>query len=519
MVNLDLKPHTKRLLDNGRWQLVGIVLLSIILRAWGIDFGLPYIYHPDESVGVTIAQNMFKTGDLNPHFFHWPSLIFYINAAAYGPYYLVGKLAGIFQSPVDIPGPVLNAMASGWTPMATTYMLGRMVTALFGIAAVVMVFLIGRDLTNDRRVGLLAALFTSISPTHVSNSRYIAPDTLSVFFVLLSLWGSIQVFREGKTRHYLIAGLAAGFSASTKYNGALVILVLVLAHFIRHRTRGFGKRDLYLAVVLSAVAFFITTPFALLGFKEFWAALQFDAQHYASGHPGMEGDTLNWYLTYLWQTEGPVSLLAVLGILWGVRTRRKQIALLAAFPLTYFVFISRFIVRNDRTILLLIPFLFLMASILLIDWYKQARMARAKLLAVAVCGILVLSLAVPLVKTARRGIRISSVDSRETARIWIAENLTDGARVAVESYAPYVDPQDFSVQGFSNGLIEHDPMWYVGHNFDYLVFSEGAFGRFFSDPIQYSDQVSQYQALFQAFKLVALFTDGGYEVRIYRIAE
>ena len=518
MANPNLKPHTKNLLKNGRWLLVGIVLLTIFLRVWGLAFGLPYIYHPDESVGVTIAQNMFKTGDLNPHFFHWPSLFFYINAIAYGPYYLVGKLAGVFANPIDIPGPRLNVMASGWTPMPTTYLLGRSVTAIFGIAAVMIVFQIGQHLTNDRRIGLLAALWTAISPTNVSNSRFIAPDTLTVFFVLLSFWGSVQVLRQGKTRHYLIAGIAAGLSASTKYNSALVVLVLVSAHFLRYRTKGFRERNLYLAVFLSAISFMLTTPYALLDFKEFWAALQFDAQHYASGHPGMEGNTLSWYLTYLWRIEGPVSLLAVLGVLWGLHIRSKPITLLAAFPMTYFVFISRFIVRNDRTLLPLIPFLFLLASSLSIDCYEWAKKEKGKLLTAIVCGAVALSLAIPLVETVQQGIRITTVDSRETGRIWIAENLPDGARVAVESYAPYVNPQDYSVQGF-DGLIDHDSEWYIRHDFDYLVFSGGAFSRFFNDPDKYSDQVSQYQELFQAFEMVKLFTDGGFEVRIYHVTE
>jgi len=82
------KVRTDNLAQNAKWLLIGVTLLAISLRIWGINFGLPYLYHPDEPVGVRIAQRMFKTGDLNPHFYHWPSLTFYINALAYIPYYL-----------------------------------------------------------------------------------------------------------------------------------------------------------------------------------------------------------------------------------------------------------------------------------------------------------------------------------------------------------------------------------------------------------------------------------------------
>ena len=57
-----------------RWALVGLIVLGAGLRVWGITFGLPYLYHPDEPLGVSVAINMVKTGDLNPHFFGYGSL-------------------------------------------------------------------------------------------------------------------------------------------------------------------------------------------------------------------------------------------------------------------------------------------------------------------------------------------------------------------------------------------------------------------------------------------------------------
>jgi len=115
-------------------------------------------------------------------------------------------------------------------------------------------------------------------------------------------------------------------------------------------------------------------------------------------------------------------------------------------------------------------------------------------------------------------IRLTTVDSRETARIWIASNLSRGVRIAIESYAPYVDPQYFSVHGF-NGLADHTPEWYIDNGFDYLVFSQGAFGRFYQDLARYSNRISQYEDLFSAFDMVRTFTDGEYEVRIYRVVK
>jgi len=384
---------------------------------------------------------MFKTGDLNPHFFDWPSLTLYINALAYIPYYLGGKMMGVFHSPADIPGPIILAMGVGQVPMSTTFLLGRILTATFGSAAVALVFLSGRQLTKKTTVGLLAALMMAISPTSVANSRFITPDTFLVFFVLLSFWGSVGIFQQGETRHYIVAGIASGLAASSKYNGALIVLSVVLGHFLRCGLRGFKERRLYLTLALSAAAFFVTTPFALLDHQKFLANLQVVARHYATGHAGMEGNTLNWHLAYLWRVEGPVALLAVLEVLRGIYARSKQTVLLSAFPLVYFSFISSFVVRNDRTLLPLTPFLFVLASSLLVNLFRQTN-TRCR-----------------------------------------------------------------------------TPDWYTANGFEYLIFGQGMFGRFYREPDRYSNEVSQYEDLFRAFDMVRTFTDGGYEVRIYHVTE
>jgi hypothetical protein len=66
-------------------------------------------------------------------------------------------------------------------------------------------------------------------------------------------------------------------------------------------------------------------------------------------------------------------------------------------------------------------------------------------------------------------------------------------------------------------MIDHDPEWYSEQGFDYLIFSQGMYGRFYQEPQRYGSQVSEYDKLFGRFQSVRLFKDGGYEVRVYRV--
>jgi len=168
------------------------------------------------------------------------------------------------------------------------------------------------------------------------------------------------------------------------------------------------------------------------------------------------------------------------------------------------------------------PFLLLLAAFLLVQLFDKVKVIESesthRLLFTAASGLAVCSLIFPLARTVKDNLQITTVNSRETARIWADRNLPAGARIAIESYAPFVDPTRFSVQGFGR-MIDHSPDWYVDEGFEYLIFSQGMYGRFYRHPDRYSDETSQYDSYFNKFKLLKVFTDGGYEVRVYQMNE
>lgn len=504
------------------WLVGGILLLALGVRAWGLSFGLPYLYHPDEPTYVATAQQMFKTGDLNPHSFYFPSLFYDINALTYVPFYLLGSATGTTHSLADIAAPDMLASGVGISPRPATFMLGRIVSLLFGVGAVLLVYVVGRRLTGSRVVGLLGALLMAISPGNVQHSRYITPDVIQVFFILLAFWGAVLVFQKGETWHYVFAGLGVGLAASAKYNGLLIVLSLIGAHFLRHGWRGVREWRLYMTLALAPVAFFLTTPYALFDTETFMAGLETEAKHYSTGHIGMDGDTLRWYLEYLWLTGGPILLLALIEVVRGLYLRLKPVILLSIFPVVYFVFINGFAVRNDRTALPLTPFMYLLASSLLVELARlvvrhrlrpAVRVATASL-AGALVALSVTYSGVAMVETTNA--LLERVESRELARVWIAENIPPGSRVAIEAYAPYMDPKRYDVQSHLV-LSERTPEWYATNGVEYLVFSQGSYGRFYEDPARNPAMVAQYDALFNAFENIKTVNVGGYEVKVYRV--
>jgi 4-amino-4-deoxy-L-arabinose transferase-like glycosyltransferase len=500
----------------------GIVVLALGIRAWGLDFGLPSLYHPDEPTHVVIAQNMLKTGDLNPHFFDYPSLFFYIHALAYIPYFLFGKLVGIFNTASDIPYPVMHLLGVGTTTMPSTFMLGRWITVLFGVAAVVLVYMVGKQLFDRPAVGLLAAFITAVSPANVNSSRFITPNIMLTCFGVLGLYGAVMVLKRGDTRDYVLAGLGAGLAASIKYNGALLLIVLAAAHFLRTGLAGFKDKRIYMAPLLAAAVFFLTTPFALLDSEKFLHDVRADAEHYATAHFGMEGDAFGWYVDYLWTVEGLIVLPAIVAMIRGVIVRSKPLLMLSVFPVVYFIFISTFVVRNDRTVLPLLPFLALLGSSLLfyllgLVWPPNT--AAHKLAAGAVALVMAVSVVYPLWQTvARTQEGQSGVASRNAARDWINSAIAPGAHIAVEAYGPVIDDKRFKVDWVPR-VTQFSAEQYAEQGVEYVVASGGIFNRFYREPDKYPGDVQQYDTLFGQLVPVRTFPEQIYEIRVYKVPE
>ncbi len=500
------------------WLLIAIIALGLAIRVWGLGFGLPYMYHPDEGVPVVGALKMLHTGDLNPHFFHWSSLLFYLNALAYGVFFVLGLLTGRFASPTDLPLPDVETIAVGKTALPELFLISRGLTAAFGVISIFVIYRICRQFRHGEIAGLVAALWLAVEPVDVRNSQFIRPDTFVVTFVLASVFFSLRILDDPRLRNYILAGIAAGLAASFKYNAALVCLPILAAHLLRFNARGFARREIYIAAGMSALAFLVTTPFALLDLPRFVEIGPLQAASiYATGHAGAEGNTIQWYLTFLQESQGALFLLGLAGAALLFVWRERQAVVLAAFPVAYYALVNLYTVHFDETVLPVIPFLIIFAALGVARVYAvvRAHWAAPMIWRAALVALTVLVALPPLAASAQNNAHILQPDGRESARVWIENNLPHGARVALEPYAPYVDRANFTVEGFEE-ITAHPPEWYAQNGFEYIVLSYGSYGRFLENPALYAETVNRYNAFFTQLTPVARFDDSGYEVRVLR---
>ena len=249
----------------------------------------------------------------------------------------------------------------------TLYLAGRVISALAGAGTALFVFLILYG-----RVNLLGSSFgaavMAFAPGHVVHSRFQTVDVLATFFLVVSLWFALRISKpdEGdgaSDKLYMKlavwAGVFAGLSAGTKYTGilalvALVAVVLLDSRAIRWKALAFG-------VGAALLAFFITTPGALLESAKFMADFKYEMTHTQTGHGLVfagTGSGFIFHIENLFVAFGLfATLLGAVGLLRASYRRHAWAIALLAFALVYYILIGRAEVKFMRYVFPLIPVL------------------------------------------------------------------------------------------------------------------------------------------------------------------
>jgi 4-amino-4-deoxy-L-arabinose transferase-like glycosyltransferase len=410
---------------------LGLVLaLAVILRLWGLAFGLPHtLARPDEDATVAIALTFFRRS-WNPGFFDWPSLFMYASTAAFVVYFQIGRLIGWF------PYEVTFLVEASKHP-APLRLITRGLSAAAGVFTVATVHAIGLHLF-DRTTALIGAFFLAGAALHVRDSHFGVTDVAATWLVTLSFLYTVKFAQRRRRGDLIRSALLAGAAASTKYNAGLIVLPAVFAILAgsaeapeRWRVR-IGQVAFYVAIAMAA--FFAGTPYALIDRPAFLAALASISAHLRGGHAAMAGP--GWFVhlssSLRYGVGVPVLAAGLAGfVFYGWRDRRLGLLFLV-FPMAYYALIGAGETAFARYIIPVVPFLCLAAAYAVVEATRVvARWSRRPASATAFAWIAAAAAAAPsLVSAMHTDLLLSRIDSRLIAAQWIHDRYPDGVSIA-----------------------------------------------------------------------------------------
>ena len=321
-----------------RFGVVGVFIVGAILRLY--DLNLVPMHH-DEGVNGNFLLKLVRDGGFryDPENYHGPTL-----------YYFSAIIPWITK--------LLFGSATSESYGLTTFNV-RLVTVVFGLATIGLVFLLRRRLGS--LATLSAGLMLAISPGAVYLSRYYIHESLFVFFTLGIVVAAILFYDKRNPTYLTAAGASAALLFATKETamisaGVLIIalaLTLVYGHFNRtafapatpKRSRAGrsrldtvidemgGKSTLYTSVIFAVLtflavyllfysSFFQNSQGIYDSFKTF--AIWTKTGTVAHVHPRTQ------YIVWLTRQEAPLLFLGAIGAAVIVLRPKNALALFCA---------------------------------------------------------------------------------------------------------------------------------------------------------------------------------------------
>lgn len=233
--------------------LIGIMALAFVVRSIPLDAGFPQMLRsPEERWDLQRALGIAK-GDLNPGFFIYPSVHYYLMGASLRLRY----------------GSEIGADPRG--NLSTDYAhTSRSLSLLLGLVTVLGMFFAGRALRGDG-AGLLAALITAVNPIDLAITTDTTVDAGMGAFMAWAFYAILLVREKPSLWRCVLAGALAGLATGCKQPGLALFGVLFAAYFLAtldSSARPLGSRPavawtLIALLALLAVGCFLVRLFAV----------------------------------------------------------------------------------------------------------------------------------------------------------------------------------------------------------------------------------------------------------------
>ena len=415
------------------WALAAVCVIGFLFRVWNLDYSLPGVYHPDE-IPILNRALAFAKGDVNPHNFLYPSLYFYLLFAWEASFFLLGRVAGVYQSAADFQTQYFR------DPSAIV-VAARAFSVACGVLTLVAVHRLGRRLA-DPVVGVVAALFLAVSPFAIRDAHYVKLDIPVTMFTTMALAALARLVVDpsaaSSRRAWMVTGLLSGLAMSTQYYVIFLALAIaaVAAADIRRSGRWQSSAALLAWAAAGTVAGFVAgTPFFFVEFdtamRDIAGVREVDIDRALAGGGGaftslpaylhmLAVDAMGW----------PVFVCAVAGAVWLVATDWNRSIVLLVFPAAYLVFIAH-TVPMSRYVNCILPAIAILAAYPVVNLPRRLVPAKP-----AIALIVAVLASIPAVGMSVRAVQFyGQTDTRTLAGNFIEHEIAPGSSILIQPYS------------------------------------------------------------------------------------
>ena len=335
----------------------------IVYSIKGVDFGT----HADEMKLINSVANTIKTGTVLPGWYNYPSLSYLIILfTAFIDFFVkIFIFKDVILPHLDWVG--LSQVSDEFANYILTddfklhiRILYIFITSFTSYFVMKSIRLLGGNWIAAALGG--ACILASFQIFY--HSRWIAPDTLTMFTGSLTLFSCLKAYEFRNTKNIVIATVCAGLAVSAKYPaGVFILFPLYLATQTPEK-----KKHIYLVLISFITTIIIVTPGIILQPITFVRDVYGEMWHYK--FTGMFNWTLKPGLTHLLRILDFITfrlfsqnnilsvilLVIAIGGLW-FQSQKKKLFFIVFIPVFYIYYFSSQTLMIVRNLLVLSPFI------------------------------------------------------------------------------------------------------------------------------------------------------------------
>lgn len=506
--------------------LLAVLVASFLLMVFGSWRVAPHQTIPDETGAIERALTIgYERNPFLDTFKKGGNLHLYLLAVSFVPvvvgWLLTGRFGDITSQAADLgPNPGWDAPPELLRAFYEVMLAGRLASVVFGTATVLLVYLVARELADDR-AGLAAATVLTLCAGYVLEAHYATEDVPQTFFMMLTLVLLLYARRMDSRRYLFGAAVATGFAISAKATSGLLLVPLTVVIVEHHRDAvttplSFLRRTVAYPIV--AFAGYVATTPSVLRYPGLWVS---EVQRYlleAEESSASAADPVPLLtLESVFQAYGFALAVVVLVATVAVAVRLFRngfddpvwIPLSVAVP--YYVVLGFGWGVQYRRIIYLLPLLAVFGGVALSEGYRAVRdrpVARPALLA----GLAL----VVAFSAVYAGAGVADfATSRAAATEWNEDHFEAGTEIDVHSQRVYLP--EFPADATVNRYVVHEQFpedqWQEGVARlqgdcpEYVVMSSYHYARFFDESTFYPSEFPDATAEFER-----LLEEDGYEI-------
>jgi len=484
------------------WHECVAVVVTVLLRLPSVFNGLPYVNHPDEPVNYDYFHRMVVLTTVKPGFYVYPSLQYDIQAGVHWAVGHAGKWFGEWQSMADLGYVPGRADGATLVMQSEPWVAARLVTLVITCVGVVAAVRLATRLTRSSWWGLAAGLLGAVSVIGITNGATITPDALAGTTAILALVWMLRLHEPVDAapdrRWTVMMGVLLGLAVGSKYNNAVLFFALGGAVWLLPQPRRPSIRQLFALTAVSAGVFLLTTPGVFLDTSRFFHDIGSLLDHYASGHPGAEGNALAAQARYLWRSEAIAVVGTVAALVWS--RRRRPVIVLAGWVIGYILLLGLPQVHFARNLTPVLGAMTVLAAVggQQLWWRLRAMVVRSgrteprTVVAVVLLTAALVAGVTTQLWSVQFEVRRDLTDHQAAARHWLEDTVPVDAVVVAEAYSPWLDRTVWTITNIRSLPLADEE---VLAGADIIIRTSSASGRFDGRADRYPGEVAIVEGL------------------------